>query len=898
MIGFANRGEEREMREQAMPRYTASVIVPIYNKSSYLADCIASLERQTLPRNAFQVVMVDDGSTDDSLAVCQRLAAESSLCIEIIAQENGGVSSARNAGMRAAEGRYLFFLDADDALSPDTLRAVTTVFDSFGDACDVVAYPLCYCYPKTGKTRRHKREEWLSDSGLYPLSDYPFVAQSTMNVCVRNRFEESIPFSSGLKMGEDQLFVTRNLQRKAVLGYCAEAQYNYTRDGSNSSSLGNRPCYAFDDMITLYRELLSIAVETPSMEEYVRQLVLYNFDWRLRASMLFPDHCKGEKLRAENRRLASVFEAIPSSSVVASPYLGETHKVYLLKRYSRFAMSPFVGDDSGLRLRLADGELFDCENARVIVTRCRKTNQGSLIVSGRLECAVFFLQGKPSFSVSSPSMHADIALMTSSYDYAGTHMRIAKCWGFECELPVIAAGRRDRYAFEIVLESGEKLVPDFELKLALHDLRRLDDVLLWGRKQLVFADGGCTISDVSVSSKAHMVSYDMRHPKAVASRIALKRFLHSYGGKRVWLYQDLPGSPLKNDALRQFLHDAAIEDGVERYFVTEHVEELSAKYPEYAGGIVSARSTRHKFLYAASELVLASYLERNTFIPYAKRGVDQLGDLFRPKKYVYLQHGILHAHMPWYFSKDRIRFDYEVVSTEFEAQNLTRNYCFDDASLIKSGAARLDDLRFSSADYAGKRIIYAPSWRSYLVAGKSEARVADEAAFLSSSLWKGMKAFLDGVAKSGVLERFDYTLDVKLHPNFACYKHLFAFDDPRIRLAEDNVDESGYAVMITDFSSMVYDFVYTGARIMYFVPDAAEFRNGFNHYSKLDLPFGEGFGPYCDVAEDALSALDGTLRALAAGEGDPYAKCRQGFFLYEDANNRQRLYEALSDMLA
>lgn len=875
----------------------ASVIIPVYNKANYLRDCINSIEGQTIDRAAFEVILVDDGSSDNSLSICRDLANSSDLRIVVVAKENGGVSSARNAGMAKAQGKYLFFLDSDDSLSPCTLQLVVDTFEELGDSCDVVTYPLRYYYPETGKTRGHKRQQWFEESGLYPLEDYPFLAQSTMNVCIRNRFAENIAFSLSLKMGEDQLFVSQNLQRKAALGYCSGAQYTYTRDGANSSSMGNRPCNAFDDMILLYEELLDMAEETPAMAEYARQLVLYNFDWRLRASMLFPDFCEGKALEVEEARLASVFGRIPSSSVADSPYLGEFHKVFLLNRYGRLSDTPLSWNERGLCLGLSDGSLFECAPVRMVVSRCRRTKSDFLVLSGRLLSTAFLFEGVPELRVGSRGSWREFALLPSSYDYAGTRLRIAKCWSFEIELP-LSSSARERFEIEIVHEGGRRETPEFELNLAFHDVRKVKEALIANGRCLQFADGAVTIGSPSISVRASVAAYTATHPKVYPSRLALRRFVRQCEGKRIWLYQDLPSSPVKNDALRQFLHDVDKKDEVERYFITEHVNELSASYPSIAANVVRVRSSRHKLLFAASELVIASYLERNSFVPFTKRGVNQLGDLFRPKKYVYLQHGVLHAHIPWYFSKDRILFDYEVVSTDFEVKNLTQNYCFNGSSLITSGAARFDDLRFSSADFSGKRIVYAPSWRSYLVGGKSEARVGDDDSFLHSRLWEGMKAFLDGVSESGILEKYDYALDIKLHPNFACYKHLFERYDGRIRLAEDNIDESAYAVMVTDFSSMVYDFVYTGARVMYFVPDHAEFRNGFNHYSKLDLPFEDGFGPYCETSEEACESLEATLRSLAMGDSDPYAARRRGFFLHEDENNRQRLYEALSSITA
>ena len=92
-----------------------SVIVPVYNTGEYLAPCVESLVAQTYPN--IELILVDDGSTDGSGAVCDEFARRDDR-IKVIHQKNAGVSAARNAGLDAATGAYLTFVDADDGLVP------------------------------------------------------------------------------------------------------------------------------------------------------------------------------------------------------------------------------------------------------------------------------------------------------------------------------------------------------------------------------------------------------------------------------------------------------------------------------------------------------------------------------------------------------------------------------------------------------------------------------------------------------------------------------------------------------------------------------------------------------------------------------------------------------------
>ena len=96
-----------------------SVIIPVYNVQDYLAECLDSVINQTL--RDIEIICVNDGSTDDSLRIAQEYAEKDSR-IRVISQPNGGLSAARNTGMRDARGEYIYFLDSDDYLLTNALE--------------------------------------------------------------------------------------------------------------------------------------------------------------------------------------------------------------------------------------------------------------------------------------------------------------------------------------------------------------------------------------------------------------------------------------------------------------------------------------------------------------------------------------------------------------------------------------------------------------------------------------------------------------------------------------------------------------------------------------------------------------------------------------------------------
>ncbi len=110
-----------------------SIIVPVYNTEAFLERCLQSLLRQGLAEDEFEIILVNDGSTDGSLQICEKYSKIHDN-IRIISQANGGIGAARNTGMSLARGEYVCFVDSDDDLSENGLSEMITYCDSEVDA--------------------------------------------------------------------------------------------------------------------------------------------------------------------------------------------------------------------------------------------------------------------------------------------------------------------------------------------------------------------------------------------------------------------------------------------------------------------------------------------------------------------------------------------------------------------------------------------------------------------------------------------------------------------------------------------------------------------------------------------------------------------------------------------
>lgn len=177
-----------------------SVIVPLYNKAPYVNKALQSIIRQSF--KDYELIVVDDGSHDESYSVAESVLASSNCCYQLIHQENAGVSTARNNGVALSKGEYLCFLDADDWWSSMYLERMDVLIRTCPKAG---IYGTNYFYVKNGRERVSVEE--LETGYIDYCSAYARKLQMplwTGAVCLpRSVFDEMGGFRPHLKLGED-----------------------------------------------------------------------------------------------------------------------------------------------------------------------------------------------------------------------------------------------------------------------------------------------------------------------------------------------------------------------------------------------------------------------------------------------------------------------------------------------------------------------------------------------------------------------------------------------------------------------------------------------------------------------------------------------------------------------
>lgn len=233
-----------------------SVVVPVYNMEKYLRKCLDSIIDETI--DDYEIIIVNDGSTDSSPAICQEYAEHYPKLINYISTPNGGLGAARNVGTENAKGEFIFYIDSDDYLAPNALREV---MDSLQDDVDICVFDFLNI---TEDGRVLSLTKGSERTGDFSLSDYPeflFCPPNAWNkIWKRNIFTDNGIVFPGRVWFED-IYITPKLYTKArKIKYVDKAWYMYLqRDGSITKNKNPQRCLeiidAVDSVLKYYRSV-------------------------------------------------------------------------------------------------------------------------------------------------------------------------------------------------------------------------------------------------------------------------------------------------------------------------------------------------------------------------------------------------------------------------------------------------------------------------------------------------------------------------------------------------------------------------------------------------------------------------------------------------------------------
>lgn len=276
-----------------MPK--VSVVVPIYNVEKYIKKCLNSLVNQTLQE--IQIIFVNDGSTDESGNIAKEYASKYPNKIIYLEKENGGLSDARNFGMRYAEGEYIAFLDSDDYVENTMYEEMYN--KAIQENSDYVECDFLWEYP--GKTKKDKRISYNNKKEM--LTNVRVVA---WNKLIKREILEknNISFPKGLRY-EDIEFTYKLIPYLNKTSYVNKEFVHYVQRNNSIANVQNERTA---EVFTIFDNIIKYYQEKNFYEEYKEELE-YSYSRILLCSSL-KRICKIKDSKTRKKLIKETFEKL------------------------------------------------------------------------------------------------------------------------------------------------------------------------------------------------------------------------------------------------------------------------------------------------------------------------------------------------------------------------------------------------------------------------------------------------------------------------------------------------------------------------------------------------------------------------------------------------------------
>lgn len=247
-----------------------SVIVPVYNVEKYLNRCVDSIINQTY--TDLEIILVDDGSTDSSGSICDEYAKKDER-IKVIHKENGGLSDARNAGVTAATGDYISFIDSDDYIELNMMELLIT---TIGD-CDMATCGAFNDYA-SGSTPQYTGDdlsfETDNENAFVIMLEAKLTSVSVWNKLIKTDIAKKIQFPKG-RLTEDVFYMNKLIPIISTVHFNTKPVYHYVH---RMGSIMTAPFVSQNmDVIYAYEETQTLISFFPSIKQAANFRLLWAY---------------------------------------------------------------------------------------------------------------------------------------------------------------------------------------------------------------------------------------------------------------------------------------------------------------------------------------------------------------------------------------------------------------------------------------------------------------------------------------------------------------------------------------------------------------------------------------------------------------------------------------------
>lgn len=835
-----------------------SIVSAVYNVGRYLDRYFHSVVIQEQFCTRIQIIVVDDGSTDNSAAILDKWRRRYPRNIIVLRQSNARQAAARNTGLRHATGKWVTFIDPDDFIEQDYVTRVARFIQRHDSASNALNFVSCRCVMYREGTRSfvddHPLRRRFDQDAVVPVSDPGnHIQLSVSSVFFRRSSIEASVLRFDVRVKpcfEDAHFVARYMMRctGGTVGFVRGARYYYRKRADKSSTLDTSADSPerFDDLYRYgYCALLREAHETMgAAPRWLQRTVLYDVVWQIRSYL---DHeerlafLDTRQLETYKSLLTQVFKHIDSSTITRFELAGirDLHRVGLLGTYKSVHNKRSYCFINWLDTERGEFELRWYSSRAA--TRAEIRIDGVEVVPLEAKQQIHTLFHRPFFFENRVRIGRETGVLTTEVD------------GIAFTIDAFGRGATPSIDLASMFAAHATTPPPAVLSLLAAGVRRKSQstAVRWR-----YADAWIFMDrDVQADDNAeHLYRYVKRHRPDVNAYFLLRR--DSMDWKR-----------LEREGFRLIAFDTA----------------------------------EHKYALLNARYVISSHADRYVwgYLP-AREYCDLL-----KFKFIFLQHGVMLSDLASWLNK--VPIDLMLSSTEREYESLagrSDRYRLMPSQVALTGLPRHDAL-LKSTSRPDRRIVIMPTWRNSLVGrpvGQSNNRELNMD-FNRTEYATAWKSLLHSPRLKSMVDHHAYRITFFPHLNIAPYLHFFDVPD----WIEVQSGSAGHSIqgtfqrarmMITDYSSVAFEMALLDRGVFYYQFDRDRIFKGIHHSREGYFDYErDGFGPVCPDLDTLLDQLERTL--ANDGEVDAvYAKRARDTFAWRDGNACRRTVQAIERLAA
>lgn len=917
------------------PNFLLSVVIPIYNVESYVDETIKSVLNQTLDfRKHIQLILVNDGSSDASADICLKYKNKYSANIVYIDQKNAGVSAARNAGILAAEGEYIHFLDGDDTISADAYYRMIDFMKDHTNDVDFVAIKIKFFDQIINPHQLNYK--FTSSRVIYTHKEHDAPILHATSCLFKTSEIKQHTFDTRIKISEDMSLISEILVKKKAYGVVTGPTLNYRRRSNGSSAIDRK--YLQKDF---YQETVDLAYfkmaeewsdGSGHIDAYMQHTLLYDIAYRLNQAT--QTVLTDKELNDYKNRIKELVLKFDDEVIINRRNLELYKKVYLLKwKYS---------DDFYNHLSLEnnihyfdDKPLLDYSNQILTLDFIDSKNSNEVLLEGYLDFDPLTDMNRCQFKCG--TQQSDVRFVNRRQRQKSFLGEVLFTGGaFESVLNVRNAEGHVQFALNgatlsrvktnrftnlgnvrnsYTVRSG-RIIHKSGYRLVISDNtigRRIMNNVLFAMSLVVFVNlpkareqfsksKGRNIAALPVKRKVFelakplLVSVEtiMFMPRALLLRLCY-HLCKVHSRKPIWLISDR-GMAAGDNGEAFFRYVTTRNDCPARVYFAVSKQSKDYDRLRIYGNVVDISSFKYKLLFLLSDKVISSHADIETTNPFI-RLIDQYVDLFT-FDFIFLQHGVTKDDLASWLNRFEKDIKIFVTSGHKEYQSIIDgDYYYNKRNIVLTGLPRFDLLQNKPAG----KLILAPTYRKQLAHMKTDknGQRGYDPYFKKSEYFEFYNNFMNDSRIINTLRNAGMQGELYIHPVLEQQKHDFKQNDlfKTMEFPYDykNAFKEGN-LLVSDHSSVVFDFAYLKKPVVYAHFDIDELFASHS-YTKGSFFSDEkdGFGP---VYKDYETLVEGVVELIGneCRMSDKYITRVDNFFFRVDKNNNHRVYQAILDL--